>query len=213
MKKLNKTSEPLILKANAESWLAEILSYSSVEDCPKYSLERYKHKEIKTALIAETKGKCVYCESKVEHIYPGDIEHIKPKVRFRELTFTWDNLTLACWKCNHNKLDYFDFVLGLINPYVEDPEEYIFAQGPVLFSKQNKDRGRITIEKLDLNRIGLFERRLERLDQINMLIKLLQNEINAEKKVMLKQAILEELNEDKEYLLTVKNYLINNGII
>ena len=65
----------------------------------KTKQNRYSRPEIKAELIAETKGKCAYCESKITHIYPGDIEHIIPKSIFPRLTFTWANLTLGCYWC------------------------------------------------------------------------------------------------------------------
>ena len=50
---------------------------------------RYNHAEIKSALIAETHGKCAYCESKIRHVSYGDIEHVMPKVNDPTRWFEW----------------------------------------------------------------------------------------------------------------------------
>ena len=56
----------------------------------------------KEALRKSTSGKCMYCESKMEHISYAHVEHIKPKSKFPELEFEWTNLGFSCQICNTN---------------------------------------------------------------------------------------------------------------
>jgi 5-methylcytosine-specific restriction endonuclease McrA len=109
MIRVSKNSEPTILTLNAESWKKRLLQAVADKDTQaRHRAElRYRHHEIKEALLQETHGKCIYCESKIRHVSPGDIEHIKPKSLFPELCFAWTNLTLACSECNRCKLDYY----------------------------------------------------------------------------------------------------------
>ncbi len=73
----------------------------------------YGHQTVKQALILMQHGKCCYCESKIKHICPGDVEHYRPKAEYRQqhndaiqkpgyywLAYTWDNLLLSCERCN-----------------------------------------------------------------------------------------------------------------
>ena len=67
----------------------------------------YKHPDNKRVLEEVSFGKCIYCEAKVTDVYYGDVEHIKPKLKFPELEFDWDNLGFVCAKCNGEKHDKY----------------------------------------------------------------------------------------------------------
>ncbi len=73
----------------------------------------YGHAEVKKALVAAQNGKCAYCESEVESVAYGDVEHFRPKAGWKQadgdplarpgyfwLTYEWDNLLFACERCN-----------------------------------------------------------------------------------------------------------------
>ncbi len=73
----------------------------------------YGHATVKSALISAQYGKCCYCESKVEHVCPGDVEHYRPKMGWRQndndplqipgyfwLSYEWSNLLYSCENCN-----------------------------------------------------------------------------------------------------------------
>src|SRR5436853_4660489 len=102
---LNKGAKPEILAEHAKNWTTELLEAiaagTSLSEARK---RRYNHDDIKQALLAETYGKCAYCESKIRHITYGDIEHIVPKSVDPSLSYEWDNLTLACDVCNTEKV-------------------------------------------------------------------------------------------------------------
>src|SRR5689334_9016342 len=44
-----------------------------------YKFKVYAVKEVKDALIKIFHNKCAYCESKFLAVYPGDVEHFRPK--------------------------------------------------------------------------------------------------------------------------------------
>jgi uncharacterized protein (TIGR02646 family) len=73
----------------------------------------YGHHTVKQALILMQHGKCCYCESKILHTGPGDVEHYRPKAGYQQnskdamqkpgyywLAYSWDNLLLSCGRCN-----------------------------------------------------------------------------------------------------------------
>ena len=215
MIKLIKTSKPQILEDNATLWTTEYMTCIHANQTPSDTVaHRYNHPEIKTALGIETHGKCAYCESKIKHIEFGDIEHIIPKNKNcrPDLYVEWNNLTLACEKCNRtNKKDYYDPQMPLINPYIDDPENFFVFLGPLISAKDNNTRGFVTEETLKLNRSELIERRMERLQHIEMLLYSWSNEANPTIKKILSDELKEECAPDKEYSAVVKHFLIAKG--
>lgn len=66
---------------------------------------RYKHKDIKDALMTLYHGKCAYCET---YDPSPHIEHYRPKRGgYYWLAYSWDNLILSCSQCNIRKRDQF----------------------------------------------------------------------------------------------------------
>src|SRR5262245_28698431 len=119
MRRVTKTAEPDILRLNFQEWTAAYLA-DRRNETKKY---RYRHSDIKECLRAETADKCVYCESKVGHNTPGDVEHIMPSRVDGQMHFVWSNLTLACTECNRRKNAYFDAEKPFLNPYSDDVED------------------------------------------------------------------------------------------
>ncbi|MBO2650765.1 HNH endonuclease [Shewanella algae] len=166
MIKLKKTIEPQVLTKNSRDWTDAFLKKLSAGELPTSTeSSRYRHKEIKSALVEETHGKCAYCESKLQHIHHGDVEHIAPKSLHPAKRFEWNNLTLACEICNQNKSDRDPETENIIDPYVTDPADHLIFIGTFLFPLSTPT-GKNTEVILDLNRAALLERRKARLEQI-----------------------------------------------
>ncbi|MFT7036596.1 MAG: hypothetical protein ACJA2S_005128 [Cyclobacteriaceae bacterium] len=78
----------------------------------KQTFSVYSEKSVRKILQKMFHGKCAYCESKITAIYPGDIEHFRPKGGYINddeplskpgyywLAADWGNLLLACPFCN-----------------------------------------------------------------------------------------------------------------
>ena len=80
-------------------------------ECPNpaaLDAKNYKDTVNKEALRESTSGKCMYCESKIGYSSYPHVEHIKPKKKFPELEFSWNNLGFSCQVCNTNKGDKYD---------------------------------------------------------------------------------------------------------
>jgi HNH endonuclease len=138
----------------------------SNQDVPESLKTAYRDSRIKAILRVETGDKCAYCESKISHVYFGDVEHILPKAVYPELTFEHENLTLVCAVCNNSKGAFCDPSAPLLNPYIDDPFEFIYAAGPLIFYRPGSARGYVTCQKLQLNRASLLERRHEYLEDL-----------------------------------------------
>ena len=169
MRKLEKYPIPEVLEENFEIWTKEF------QDDPHNQTKRlrYRHPDIKSQLRNETGNKCVYCESKVGHNTPGDIEHKIPSSVDRRLHFSWDNLTLACSECNRRKNAYFDPQAPFLDPYEDKVEELVVHHGPIVGWREGDERAEVTVRTLQLHnetRLSLVLRKIERINEVNDLI-------------------------------------------
>ena len=182
--------------------------------CPNSSVLQgdYKHPVNKNALVDASSGKCMYCESKITHVYFGDVEHIKPKSKFPSLQFDWFNLGFSCAKCNSAKSDKYDENTPHINPYDEDPEEHLIAWGALLKTKNASERGEITILDINLNRPELIEKRNARILDLGRALDACARTKNTNLKQLAVDALMAESYPDKEYSLFVKTFFNLHGI-
>jgi 5-methylcytosine-specific restriction endonuclease McrA len=208
--KLDKAKEPDVLKDNTVKWTTELMGYvDKGEKVPKSLENKYNQGNIKVILQEETFYKCMYCESKVEHVAHEHIEHIKPKAvnKFPKLTFSWENLGIACPKCNMNKSDLYDEEHPFINPYQDQPSNHFYAFGPYIFHKPGDKRGEITEVTIKINRAELIEQRVERI----RLLRVLADKFANEKNKILKSSILKEikieLGKDKVYSMCTNSII------
>ncbi len=173
----------------------------------------YKHQDIKKTLTDACFGKCMYCESGVTQVYFGDVEHIKPKSKFPELKFEWENLGFVCAKCNNAKADKYDESTPYVNPYEDDPDDHLLAFGSQLRQKNGSERGELTIIDIALNRLELLEKRQTRIEEIDKAIKACMRTGNEALKNAALSALKQEADADKEYSLFVKTLLQLHEII
>lgn len=167
MRHQQKAAEPQILTANKVEWLAAYLA-DKKSATAKY---RYRHPEIKGALLTETGEKCVYCESKVGHNTPGDVEHKAPSLLYDNLHFDWHNLTIACAECNRRKGAYDTISNPFLDPYSVGIEERVTHHGPMVVGVPGDVGAEICVSMLELDRgrADLMERKVEKIIEINHL--------------------------------------------
>jgi uncharacterized protein (TIGR02646 family) len=166
MIRLTKLDEPDQLSANAVDWTKTLLDKRAAGLEPTAAEKsRYRHPEIKAVLVEETHGKCAYCESRLQHIHHGDVEHMFPKSLDPSKTFEWSNLTLSCEICNQNKSNKDPFMNHIIDPYSIDPEDHLLFLGGLVFSKGTVE-GTSTRALLELHRAELVEMRNAQVEKI-----------------------------------------------
>jgi hypothetical protein len=170
MIRLRKGRPPAVLVNHGARWRAEYLQRLNDGDQRQRIPAQYRHPAIKQALLAEGFGKCMYCEARITHSQFGDIDHIMPLSQRPDLVVAWPNLGPSCQICNNNKHDYHDERLPIVNPYAEDPAEFLTFAGPLAVHHPGNARGQLTIACLDLNRPDLVAHRIERLRQLMPLI-------------------------------------------
>lgn len=170
MRRIPKLQPPDVLVANAEAWTEAILG----EDPSEADRLRYRHRDIKERLLEETSSKCSYCESKLGHNCPGDIEHKIPKAPHPEMTFAWENLTIACSECNRRKGQYDDPENRLLDPNVDEVEARLIHAGPLVFSVAGDTSSEVTVRLLELSkperRPELIAQKAEKLEAVQNLL-------------------------------------------
>ena len=132
-------------------------------------------------------GKCAYCETRIIGD-TGDVEMFRPKIgaisldkkkapdHYWWLAYEWDNLYLSCRNCNFSKGSKFPVPNDrgpvhtsvaalresegalLLDPCFDDPDQHLAFSDSGMVSPMT-ERGKITIEVLDLNRPNLVEAR------------------------------------------------------
>lgn len=167
----------------------------------------YRHKEVKEALLAETAAKCAYCESRITHVYFGDVEHILPKDSNPDLLLSYDNLTIACAVCNNKKDNYYNPAAPLLNPYEAPPEQHLLALGVLVWHRPGSEMGERTRLLLDLNRAELVERRQERLESVARLADKVVQLPKGPVRGLLERELNAEAADQAEYAFIVRTYL------
>ncbi|EJO5347323.1 TIGR02646 family protein [Clostridium botulinum] len=111
-------------------------------------------------------GCCCYCESKLKSTSYPEIEHFKPKIKYPELCFDYNNLHYSCKRCNVSKGSNYNE--NMISPSDENPEEYIKYIGELAVSIDDNKRGNAMIDALNLNeRADLKEERIKYLKEFS----------------------------------------------
>jgi len=114
--RIEKPSEsPSVLRERGTGPTAELCRSIDAGEHAAVTFDRsiYGSPEVKEALREAQHDKCCFCESKITHVSPGDIEHFRPKAAVRQspqtplhrpgyywLAYEWSNLYLACEQCN-----------------------------------------------------------------------------------------------------------------
>ena len=168
----------------------------------------YRHQDVKASIINETAGKCAYCESRITHVYWGEVEHIKPKNPFPESRLDYDNLTLACAICNNKKGDYYSEETPILHPYDDIPADHLVGLGALIWHRNASPRGQRTIVLLDLNRAALNERRFECIQRLSELADRYINEPDGRIKNALGAQIRDEVADAAEYALVARSFLL-----
>lgn len=177
MIRVEKQSAPQVLIDNASTWTQELLDliakHGGYDKVPKSlkdsAVNKYRHPDIQAAVGEMTKGKCVFCESIINETTYLNIEHFKPKSKFPDLTFDWNNLFPSCLMCNNGKdKDVDGHPADLVNPLAEDPEQYFTYKELKICARDsapNSQKANDTIINCKLQRNSLIIERSKILTQ------------------------------------------------
>lgn len=175
MIRLNQGAQPQVLVENSDAWTVEYMNWW--QHRAGTEPRRYAHEDIRAALESETSSKCAYCEARIADVAYTHIEHKLPKSKYPMLVCAWENLTIACPRCNTNKGDYDDPECQLLDPYIDDVEKDVVFGGPLALAGGGV-RASVTIMRLRLNRKDLLFERGETLTSLHGLINLVERAAN-----------------------------------
>ncbi|WP_336855565.1 HNH endonuclease [Pseudescherichia vulneris] len=119
--------------------------FNAIRDIPApkcLSRKIYNHESVVTALHTIFHGKCYLCEQ--DELSDAEIEHFIPHGGKPELKYDWNNLFLACSRCNSIKSDKFSDLIDCTDNTVLAFEEIIHLAG-------NCVSGEIEIRARDAN--------------------------------------------------------------
>lgn len=206
MIKLSRGAKPQVLVDNDVQWTDEyIRKVAGDVTVPNAALTRYAHADIKQAVLRDTRGKCMYCESKPRAVYPGAVEHIHPKAkgRFPHDAMAWTNLGFVCFECNRCKRDYWNVDAPILDPYIDEPGDHLLCFGPLVLARSESARGVVTVHKLELDRRpDLFERKAEHIRTVKSYVRSWKNEQDGPLKTVLEESIRRYASEGEEYTAT-----------
>lgn len=172
-----------------------------------WAKKRRKIKGYADQLHQKLHEKCVYCEYKPTGNSGIEIEHYRPLSieAFESDMFKWNNWLSACQTCNRIKGVNFpicDAIPCLIDPASENPEVSLgFIRESIL---PKNARGKESIELLELNRIGLVEKRVAHLIMINHFLLLSDTELHGN---IARQCLIASMQAEAPYSAMTKNYL------
>lgn len=186
---VSRGAEPSALAANWRAWTDAWVE--SKRGGPQLSeawaADRYGDPDVRSALARDARGKCMYCEGRIKDVSYPHVEHYRPKGRYPELTFRWDNLGLSCSVCNVNKGDIFDKDAAPVDPYSENPSDFLRPLGWYVQNHLGNERGRVTVELMDLNRGDLLESRRAALLPLLKLLDVARSSSGSLREVALKE--------------------------
>ncbi|GGD31407.1 HNH endonuclease [Nocardioides daphniae] len=170
MRKIERSSKPATLVKNSDLWTENYLN--AVKGAKKDLPTPWKHPEIRSALEGDTFKKCAYCEVLISDCAYAHIEHIEPKSKVPSKVVEWENLTLACPRCNQNKSDYYEPQEPLLNPYADEPNEHLEFLAGGVYARPGSLPGRRTVLHLDLQRADLLWSRMTVFESFKRLLRL-----------------------------------------
>ncbi|MEA1982662.1 MAG: HNH endonuclease [Campylobacterota bacterium] len=198
----------------------------------------YKTSKVQKALNNIYHLKCAFCEQKLLDS-PKHIEHYRPKATYYWLSYSWDNLLLACGSCNSSKGDRFKVKnsivtynnetyseihsLGvdydskeepfIINPEKDDIIDAIEYQADAKVFSKNKRVQHTIEEACKLNRDELVQKRLpvlnDFINQINKHYTLYKKEGGLSRFRPDIEIFLEKVNKQSEFY-SFRYFIINN---
>ena len=162
MRNVQRGDMPDSLVQNANTWRLQLLR--EIRACRRTArqvsascFDKYKQPDVRQALRTMYRGLCCYCEGRIVDVSFDHIEHRKPKSKYPGDTFNWDNLHLACQKCNTAKGNKWSGAAPILDAVLDNPlTDHLTYQESATGLRRwpSSDRGTTTVEHADLDRDG-----------------------------------------------------------
>lgn len=194
MHKVERNNPPKDLKKKSKDWIKSMSK--SLDFDVDIEWEKFKStklgKETSENLKQMYANCCMYCEGTVGVTSYEQIEHFRPKSKYPELCFEYDNLHLACEICNNNKSNKYKD--EYIDPTLVNPREYIYYRNWEAVGKN--EIGTMMVELVKLNNDTRMRFRKAKLqiiqERLNVIVKYIENAKDNED---IKTLLLIDLND------------------
>ncbi|WP_083773663.1 HNH endonuclease signature motif containing protein [Paenarthrobacter aurescens] len=206
-----------IQKQEMPAWIVRNQSEKTAEYIaapPAKKPSPWRAPEVVDSLKRECAKKCIYCESIIDDVSYSAVEHIRPKSLFEDLVLAWDNLGLACPRCNTNKGDYWteDPGLRLLDPYRDVISEHLEFRGPLTVAKLGSSRGENTLRRLKLHsREDLLISRLRRIEELHTRLAMWHQEHDSGRKELYAEDVAAAIAPDREFSALLRAYAVQMG--
>ncbi|WP_433929965.1 HNH endonuclease [Sorangium cellulosum] len=172
---------PDVLVRNEERWRAAFLEQRAKDpQKQRPSSRRYAHPDIVSALEAMSHHKCFYCEQSTKQARP-EVDHYIDVAEDPARAFTWTNLYLSCWECNHHKHRTIP-ATDCLDPCAPDaqPSAHLMFDDELIRAREGSAQGLATIKKYRLDRRDLDHKRLKQLQLFNKVLGRIKDDMIAE---------------------------------
>lgn len=94
-------------------------------------------KDLRYWVLREHEGRCCLCGRRATEGRPLEVDHIKPKSKYPQLQWDWDNMQVLCKDCNQGKSNKYedDWRLQPVPPPRHKPEykvDRFFSEAEVI---------------------------------------------------------------------------------
>ncbi|KYF71588.1 hypothetical protein BE11_26830 [Sorangium cellulosum] len=113
--------------------------------------------------------KCFYCEQSTKQTR-REVDHYIDVAEDPARAFTWTNLYLSCWECNHQKQPHRAIpTTDCLDPCAPDaqPSAHLVFDDELIRAREGSAQGLATIKKYRLSRPDLDHKRLKQLQLFN----------------------------------------------
>lgn len=174
MRNVTRVESPQSFRNEATAWARTLRKKRSEGKATEHYYNLYNQSgkrdvrsDMEDCLLLMYSKMCCYCEASTDK-KQGEIEHLRPKKKFPDKTYDWNNLHWVCGECNGMKLEKYDDIYPILDPSDPEPiEQHIEPRIDAdtlwlwLLNKNDSRRGNTTIEHAGLNRDGLRTARMK----------------------------------------------------
>lgn len=153
MRHLIRLQEPDILANKKDKWQKAFEEKLKKDAKARPDSSKYAHPDITDRLWAISHGKCFYCEASLLNV-PKEVDHYLEVHNDHSKAYVWENLYLACQKCN-DKIDSKVIPLSdVLDPFVDTDSvisENIYFDKEEIGFMPGATKGEKTIQKYKLD--------------------------------------------------------------
>lgn len=213
---IDRLAIPDILVRKQAEWQQKYEEKLKVNPAARPDSSKYAHPDIKLRLGECSYDKCFYCETLLSGGEPKEVDHFMEVAIDHSKAFDWDNLYLACTKCN-DKADHNTIPVNeTLDPCRDSDEEIsrnIYFKDEMVCAHHDSKKGPNTIRKYHLNSESLQLKRSRHLKYIMKSIMNIQAEMIKEGRHDYTDAektkLLSFIQKDQPYSMMCKQFINN----